>query len=410
MKKDYAKTLVSLALRRVRERRCSASANDGPTRTIKRKATPGRKTLRKKTRVPNTSKGDIAVRGVKRTIFDLNKHDMETASCSADTESCNTSVSDVSKRDVKRKAVGVADGEGPSRNIKRKSDLKEKLDLSIAALTAKFKAKYLEQDQLGVGGCGSVFAGYRRADNLPVAIKRVPKDKILCKVVDQNGKQLSVEVAAMLKLGAETSGSVGTSAPVSLLDWYDLDQELILVLERPIPSKDLLNYVEDNGGSLQEEQTKSILTQLVDAAIELENHCIFHRDIKVENILIETSSDVPRIRLIDFGLSCFAKKGSSYRNFYGTPSHIPPEWYSRCFYRPGPTTVWQLGVVMFETLHQASFETTEFLGNKLRISKKLSKNCQDFLRMCLTKEPQQRLTLEQLRLHPWLSTTAIQSP
>lgn len=67
------------------ERRCSASANDGPTRTIKRKATPGRKTLRKKTRVPNTSKGDIAVRGVKRTIFDLNKHDMETASCSADT-------------------------------------------------------------------------------------------------------------------------------------------------------------------------------------------------------------------------------------------------------------------------------------------------------------------------------------
>ncbi|XP_078122336.1 serine/threonine-protein kinase pim-1-like [Sander vitreus] len=409
MKKDYAKTLVSLALRRVRERRCSASANDGPTRTIKRKATPGRKTLRKKTRVPetehpNTSKGDVAVRGVKRTRFDLNKHDMETASCSADTESCNTSVDDVSKRGVKKKAVDVADGEGPSKKIKRNSDLdgEEKLDLSIAALTAKFKAKYLEQDQLGVGGCGSVFAGYRRADNLPVAIKRVPKDKILCKVVDQNGKQLSVEVAVMLKLGAGTSRSVGTSAPVSLLDWYDLDQELILVLERPVPSKDLLNYVVDNGGSLREEQTKIILTQLVDAAIELENHCIFHRDIKVENILIDTSSAVPRIRLIDFGLSCFAKKGSFYRNFYGTPSHIPPEWYSRNFYRPGPTTVWQMGVVMFETLHQVPFETTKFLRNKLRISKKLSKNCQDFLRMCLTKEPQQRLTLEQLRLHPWL--------
>lgn len=34
----------------------------------------------------------------------------------------------------------------------------------------KFKAKYIEQDQLGEGGCGSVFAGYRRADNLPVSV------------------------------------------------------------------------------------------------------------------------------------------------------------------------------------------------------------------------------------------------
>ena len=55
---------------------------------------------------------------------------------------------------------------------------------------------------------------------------------------DKNGKEISVEVAIMLKLDAGTQGSVGTSAPVSLLDWsdldwYNLDQELILVLERP---------------------------------------------------------------------------------------------------------------------------------------------------------------------------------
>lgn len=73
---------------------------------------------------------------------------------------------------------------------------------------------------------------------------------------DQNGKVLSIEVAIMLKLAAKTSGSVGTSAPVSLLDWYDLDQELILVLERPVPSKDLFQYNTDKGGSLQEEEAK----------------------------------------------------------------------------------------------------------------------------------------------------------
>lgn len=73
---------------------------------------------------------------------------------------------------------------------------------------------------------------------------------------DKDGRQISVEVAIMLKLAAGTTGSVGTSAPVSLLDWYDLNQELILVLERPVPSEDLHKYIEVNGGSLQEEDAK----------------------------------------------------------------------------------------------------------------------------------------------------------
>ena len=60
----------------------------------------------------------------------------------------------------------------------------------------------------------------------------------------------------MLKLAAGAKGSVGASAPVSLLDWYDLGEELILVLERPFPAVDLSEYIKVNGGSLQEEEAK----------------------------------------------------------------------------------------------------------------------------------------------------------
>lgn len=73
---------------------------------------------------------------------------------------------------------------------------------------------------------------------------------------DQDGNRLSAEVAIMLELSAGTTGSVGTSAPVSLLDWYDLNQELILVQERPVPSEDLSEYVRNNGGSIEEEEAK----------------------------------------------------------------------------------------------------------------------------------------------------------
>ncbi|XP_071321606.1 serine/threonine-protein kinase pim-1-like [Trachinotus anak] len=413
----------------------TSSAADGRT---KRKASPEKKTQGKRRRVseivePSTKEDGIMRRGKRKVMddgegpskqmkkmhaLDLKQHDKESATSSLDTESsnplegCSTFVEDVSKRHVKRKAI--AEIEGPRRKKKRrldsketkktiKEEIKEKEELSADAQRAQFEAKYKQQKQLGEGGCGSVFAGYRKADNLPVAIKHIPKDKVFCTEMDQKGKELSVEVAIMLKLSAEKRGSAGTSAPVSLLDWYDLDQELILVLERPVPCEDLLNYLEINGGTLKEKEAKIVLKQLVHAATELQNKRIFHRDIKLENILIETGSDVPRVRLIDFGLSCFFKKRSVYRVFYGTSAHIPPEYYKRFTYSAGPTTVWQLGVVLFEMLHSKTrFETNRFLSNKLKINNDLSNNCQDFLKMCLAKVPSRRPSLEQLQHHPWL--------
>ena len=64
-----------------------------------------------------------------------------------------------------------------------------------------------------------------------------------------------LEVLLLLKVGAGP-GSVGKSAVVSLLDWYDLGQEVVLVLERPVPSEDLLTYISNNDGSLDENTAK----------------------------------------------------------------------------------------------------------------------------------------------------------
>uniref|UniRef100_A0A3P9C511 Serine/threonine-protein kinase n=1 Tax=Maylandia zebra TaxID=106582 RepID=A0A3P9C511_9CICH len=248
--------------------------------------------------------------------------------------------------------------------------------------------RYVEEHRLGEGGCGAVFSGYRIKDHLPVSVQMV-----VVRQADDNGKNVSVEVAIMLKLAAEADGSVETSAPVSLLEWFDFGRELILVMERPVPAVDLDKYIEENGGFLPEDKAK-----LVDAAKHLEDKHIFHRDIKSENILIETGSDVPRVRIIDFGLSCFVKEQSQYRVFYGTEIYSPPEWYGRSCYRCGPTTVWQMGVVLYEALHAGDFNTTSFLKKRLKFKRHLSKNCRDFLDACLTKVPETRPTLEEL--HP----------
>lgn len=132
---------------------------------------------------------------------------------------------------------------------------------------------------------------------------------------------------------------------VRLLDWFDLEQELILVLERPAPCMDLVGYM-NSKGPISERKAKVstcsavfiffavnvpfnlylslflpqiIAKQLVHALMEIESKGVFHRDIKLENILIETGSPVPRVRIIDFGCGTHLSEGF-YTSAQGMPS------------------------------------------------------------------------------------------
>lgn len=56
---------------------------------------------------------------------------------------------------------------------------------------------------------------------------------------------------------------------------------------------------------------------------------------------------------------------------------MSPEWYTHKRYRARPTTVWQLGVVLYEMLDgHAPFDTQRFLRDKLPISSELSRSKQ----------------------------------
>ncbi|XP_037315993.1 serine/threonine-protein kinase pim-3-like [Pungitius pungitius] len=304
--------------------------------------------------------------------------------------SCNTTVEVVGQRGNKRKVADAEDGPSSKRRLVTE-DVEEE-----PTKQQEFEAKYKELDNIGQGGYGSVFAGYRRADNLPVAIKHIPIDKVWFTHED-NGNIISIEVAIMLKLAAESERTWP-----SLLDWYRLERELVLVMERPIHAKSFWRYLRAEGLSMTEEEVKIILRQLVDVALKLKRKDIFHRDIKTENILIETSSKVPRLLLIDYGVSCYDDWNRRYLEFYG--SVTPPEIYGECGYTAEPTTVFQIGAVLFDALHEEKkvFDTLKFYMGGQSLPKEMSTDCYDFLQMCLRKYPATRPTLEQLRNHQWL--------
>ncbi|XP_038158332.1 uncharacterized protein LOC119794733 [Cyprinodon tularosa] len=193
----------------------------------------------------------------------------------------------------------------------------------------KFHGKYLQLDKLVDRGSVSVFAGYRKADYSPVTIKRIKN--VVLKHRDENGRELPLEVAIMFKLMDET---VEQSFVVSLLDWYDLDNEVILVMERPMPCNDLAGYLKDLRRPLEDKEAKVILKQLVKAAIHLKNKNIFHRDIKLYNILIKTDSEEPQIYLKDFGLSSFGE-GRPHLDYDDENNQAPMDWFLLGFRRNG---------------------------------------------------------------------------
>ncbi len=74
---------------------------------------------------------------------------------------------------------------------------------------------------------------------------------------------------------------------------------------------------------------------------------VVHRDIKLENILLDSDN---QMKLIDFGLSAFYLPGKKLRVHCGSPSYAAPEIVARKQYDGPPTDVWSLGVVLFACL------------------------------------------------------------
>ncbi|XP_075887377.1 serine/threonine-protein kinase pim-2-like isoform X3 [Nelusetta ayraudi] len=265
-----------------------------------------------------------------------------------------------------------------------------------------FEEKYQQEGLLNMGGFGSVYSGHRKSDRQPVAIKHIFQPNIECISMPLNGRRCNVplEVALMAKVNARAKGPSGV---VSLLDWYDLPEELILVLERPVPCLDLIDYLRSCTRSVQEQKAKIIIKQLVNVLIEIHSRGVFHRDIKLENILIETDSEAPRIWVIDFGCATFLSDGKD-TTVQGTLAYTSPEWFQNRCYHAEPTTVWQIGVVMYRILHKALPFQDKFdiICNKPPINDCLSLECHNFLRSCLNKTPEERPTLEELKKHSWL--------
>ncbi len=86
---------------------------------------------------------------------------------------------------------------------------------------------------------------------------------------------------------------------VQMYEWFEQHYRYILILEYPHPCETLLSFTLSNGGYLEETVARGLMRQAVLAAKHCLDRGVFHRDIKSDNILVNT--ETLQLKLIDFG-------------------------------------------------------------------------------------------------------------
>ncbi|XP_064285590.1 serine/threonine-protein kinase pim-1-like, partial [Passer domesticus] len=271
------------------------------------------------------------------------------------------------------------------------------LDEGIESSTNKFS------DDTKLGTSADLLEGRRalhraldRLDPGPksnkVAIKRVPRNCIW------HWSELPDGTSAPLEVVLQDKVSTGFPGVVQLLEWLELPSDIVMVLERPEHSQDLLHFIRARG-FLHEEVARQLFRQVLEAVRHCTSCGVLHRDIKPENILVDLATG--QAKLIDFGCGTYLQE-TAYTHFAGTPSYSPPEWTRFGWYHGEPATIWSLGILLHEMVcGKMPFRRGwNFSWGQLSLPQRLSPECQNLIGWCLSMHPLARPSLEELFCHP----------
>lgn len=170
-------------------------------------------------------------------------------------------------------------------------------------------------------------------------------------------------------------------------------------------------------GGLGEDNGRYFFKQLLDSIDYMQQQGISHRDLKLENILVDPNFT---LKVADFGFATFnrSSKLSSYR---GTFTYMAPEIKEGKKYDGVKVDLFSSAVILFilirgifpfrEARVEESFYShivnKDFEGYWAKVqSESLSPECKDLLQKLFSYKSEERPTLAEVRAHPWMTKAA----
>ncbi|KAL4495569.1 hypothetical protein ABPG72_020310 [Tetrahymena utriculariae] len=158
---------------------------------------------------------------------------------------------------------------------------------------------------------------------------------------------------------------------------------------------------------LTEQQSCSIVKQILESINYLHKNKIIHRDLKLENVLIQNG----KVKLCDFGCATFCDSPpyQRRRSFCGTLDYVSPEMIQDQIYDK-EIDIWAIGVIAFELCSGfAPFtqfndqQTYQAIQDVKHVWPKcFSEELKDFIKKIFVVDPTQRATANQLLYHDWI--------
>ena len=182
-------------------------------------------------------------------------------------------------------------------------------------------------------------------------------------------------------------------------------------------SKALEKYIEKYGKPFSEEIVQHLMRQIIDAFKFMHERKIIHRDVKLDNILLnyETEEDKKnlnlmkaQVKIIDFGFSCKIDKSGLQFTALGSPINMDPiilkklnssSKKERQLGYNQKADIWSLGTICYEMLIGKS----AFDADDMEDPTNLSHEVVSFLNGMLQYEGNNRLTADQLSRHSFLT-------
>ncbi|XP_043196452.1 PAS domain-containing serine/threonine-protein kinase-like [Amphibalanus amphitrite] len=257
----------------------------------------------------------------------------------------------------------------------------------------EYSRYYTTLRQIGMGAFGFVKLGYRNGDRLLVVTKFIRKDKVHADhwVDDPSlARRVPLEVSLLSMLNHPNI--------IRVLDVYDNAQYVQMVMERH-GCMDLFEFI-DRDPAMDEPLASHIFRQICSALSHLHTLEILHRDIKDENVIIDSSFHV---KLIDFGSATFVTRGQLLATFCGTVEYCAPEVLLGHRYDGYTLEMWSLGVTLFTLLCRENpfHDVEDTISEPLRLPAQITPNLAHLLTGLLDKSPDTRLRLEEASRHPW---------
>lgn len=156
-----------------------------------------------------------------------------------------------------------------------------------------------------------------------------------------------------------------------------------------------------NCGPVDEKYVQIYFRQIISAIKYLHDNNISHRDIKLDNIVIQKN----HCYLIDFGFSCKFEAGKKITKYVGSLKYVPPEILMKLPFDPIKADVWNLAVCIYTCL-TGKFPTISRYNNidGIVYPRNISPELKDLLRRMFIVNPKNRYHIDDIVEHNWVKT------